>query len=248
MPLSPSTITFLASAAVGATRASRRAVRAVARTRISSAPVRVLPNPRPARSSHTRQSPSGGSWLGRAQNAQSKSNPRASSRLSAATRPFLRASGSEASQPACKHLTRILREIGRLAVLFSPRQPDEHSAMARDRIGRRLLVVELHSVAPASGTRARGFRNRRSTHVVQRFRRPRDQTLRSPNCDTAPTGKGDARIFRWRPLGCDPEHGRSCCDLVAIRLGCSAAPGVDREPSPGTARCRSRCPAAGARG
>ena len=58
MPLSPSTMTSRASAAVGATSATRRAVRAVTRARISSAPVRVLPNPRPASSSHTRQSPS----------------------------------------------------------------------------------------------------------------------------------------------------------------------------------------------
>ena len=48
MPLSPSTITSRASAAVGATRAMRRAAPLTARARTNSAPVRVLPKPRPA--------------------------------------------------------------------------------------------------------------------------------------------------------------------------------------------------------
>ena len=83
MPLSPSTITLRASAAVGATSAMRRAVAPSTRARTSSAPVRVLPKPRPASSSQTRQSPAGGSWLGRAQNGQSYSSASASAGLSA---------------------------------------------------------------------------------------------------------------------------------------------------------------------
>lgn len=42
----------------------------------------------------------------------------------------LRTSGSEASQQAFKHLTRILREIDRCAVLSLPRSPNERSEMA----------------------------------------------------------------------------------------------------------------------
>ena len=46
---------------------------------------------------------------------------------------FLRTSGSEASQPAFKHLTRILREIHRRALLPSPQSPNERSEMAGNR-------------------------------------------------------------------------------------------------------------------
>ncbi len=46
---------------------------------------------------------------------------------------FLRTSGSEASQPAFKHLTRILREIDRRALLASPRSANECSEMAGNR-------------------------------------------------------------------------------------------------------------------
>lgn len=47
---------------------------------------------------------------------------------------FLRTSGSEASQPAFKHLTRILREIDRRALLPPPRSPNERSEMAGNRV------------------------------------------------------------------------------------------------------------------
>src|SRR5712692_867236 len=66
IPLSPSTITLRASAAVSATNAIRpqRCLSTCSRTH--SAPLRVFPNPRPAKISHTRQFPSGANWLGRA--------------------------------------------------------------------------------------------------------------------------------------------------------------------------------------
>ena len=59
-PLAPSTMTARASAAVGPTSAMRRALPASTCARTYSAPVRVLPKPRPASSSQTRQSPDGG--------------------------------------------------------------------------------------------------------------------------------------------------------------------------------------------
>jgi hypothetical protein len=43
---------------------------------------------------------------------------------------FLRTSGSEASQPAFKHFTRILREIERRALLSPPRSPNKRSETA----------------------------------------------------------------------------------------------------------------------
>src|SRR6516162_8040445 len=60
MPDAPSTITLRASAAVGPTRAIRRRP-ALTSARTHSAPLRVLPKPRPAISSHIRQDPAGGS-------------------------------------------------------------------------------------------------------------------------------------------------------------------------------------------
>jgi hypothetical protein len=59
-PDSPSTMTSRTSAAVGPTRAIRRACLVSARLRIHSAPVRVLPQARPAGASQVRQSPAGG--------------------------------------------------------------------------------------------------------------------------------------------------------------------------------------------
>ena len=73
MPLSPSTIVSLASAAVGAMSARRLHFPVSTRCLASSAPSRVLPYPRPARQSHTLQSPSGGSWFGLAHTSQSYS-------------------------------------------------------------------------------------------------------------------------------------------------------------------------------
>ena len=66
-PESPSIITSRTSAGVLATSAMRPDVPDSTRERTHSAPVRVLPNPRPAMSSQTDQSPGGAIWLSRAQ-------------------------------------------------------------------------------------------------------------------------------------------------------------------------------------
>ena len=83
MPLSPSMQTSRTFAAVGETMATRlqRPLSTCARTH--SLPHRVLPNPRPANTSQTRQSPGGGNWLGRAHADQSCKRHSASIGLSA---------------------------------------------------------------------------------------------------------------------------------------------------------------------
>jgi hypothetical protein len=79
MPLGPSTRTSLASAAVGATSATRFAAPAVTFSITNSTSDRVFPYPRPASSSQINQSsPAGGSWFGRAKIDQ-PSNSTASS-------------------------------------------------------------------------------------------------------------------------------------------------------------------------
>jgi hypothetical protein len=80
MPLSPSTMTSRTSAAVGPTSAIRFLPLAIS-WRTHSAPVRVLPKPRPASRSHVRQSPRGASWRGLAQKDQSNSSCTSSSSL-----------------------------------------------------------------------------------------------------------------------------------------------------------------------
>ena len=71
MPEGPVTITSRTSAAVLPTKAMCLAFPELTRSRIYSAPVLVLPYPRPARISHIRQSVSGMRWSGRAQKFQS---------------------------------------------------------------------------------------------------------------------------------------------------------------------------------
>jgi hypothetical protein len=83
MPLSPSQMTSRASAAVGATRAMRRRPAATC-VRVHSAPLLVLPNPRPARHNQTRQSPGGGFCSSRAQKSQSCCSSRTSAVVIAA--------------------------------------------------------------------------------------------------------------------------------------------------------------------
>src|SRR6516164_9602359 len=71
MPLAPSTNTFLASAAVGATNATRFAAPVVTFSRANSTSDRVFPKPRPAISNQINQSaPGGASWFGRAKHDQ----------------------------------------------------------------------------------------------------------------------------------------------------------------------------------
>ena len=71
MPDSPSIMTDCASSRARATRAMRVARLFSTWVRTHSAPVRVFPNPRPARMSQVSQSPSGGSWESRAWSDQS---------------------------------------------------------------------------------------------------------------------------------------------------------------------------------
>src|SRR5215469_16203922 len=75
MPLGPSTKTFLVSAAVGATSATRFAAPVLTFSRTNSTSDRVFPKPRPASSNQINQSLlDGGSWFGRAKHDQ-LSNP-----------------------------------------------------------------------------------------------------------------------------------------------------------------------------
>jgi hypothetical protein len=53
---------------------------------------------------------------------------------------FLSASGSEASQPACKHVTRILRQILRCATAWALRDGPERAATAGNLIDRRFVL------------------------------------------------------------------------------------------------------------
>jgi hypothetical protein len=70
MPLGPSTIVPRTSAAVGPAMRMIGFSPDSAHARTVSAPVCVLPNPRPARMSHVAQSPGGRRWFGRAQSSQ----------------------------------------------------------------------------------------------------------------------------------------------------------------------------------
>ena len=88
IPDSPSTIMSRASAAVGAINATRLRSPLSTCERTHSAPVLVLPNPRPVRIIQIAQSPAGGNCLGRAQNDQSNNSAPASAsdRLSCSRR------------------------------------------------------------------------------------------------------------------------------------------------------------------
>src|SRR5215831_5405274 len=70
MPFSPSTTTSRQSLAVAATIAIRLARAELAEALHISDKTRVFPNPRPASKSQIVQSPSGGSWFGRAITSQ----------------------------------------------------------------------------------------------------------------------------------------------------------------------------------
>jgi len=69
-PLSPLIITSRASAAVSATSAIRHPGYLCASSRTHSEPIRVLPKPRPARTTQVFHIPGGAFWLGRAQKSQ----------------------------------------------------------------------------------------------------------------------------------------------------------------------------------
>src|SRR5215470_4154923 len=97
MPLSPSTMMSRASAAVGATNATLLAAPADTRLKTNSAPVRVLPQPRPARISQIAQAPGGGSWLG----------------LAVATHPVSISVSSTAAKSSCGGIDLRLRCVRR---------------------------------------------------------------------------------------------------------------------------------------
>ena len=79
MPLSPSIMMSRASAAVAPMRFTSG--KSLTHRRTISAPILVLPNPRPARISQLAQSPAGATWLGRAHHGHSKRSPSASTAL-----------------------------------------------------------------------------------------------------------------------------------------------------------------------
>src|ERR1700730_5926883 len=99
-PLSPSTMTSRASAAVGATSAIRRRRWWMTWSRIHSAPLRVLPKPRPASSSQVRQSPFGACWLRRPHQPQSCSIASSSRSLVCFRNAASCSGGSDASNSA----------------------------------------------------------------------------------------------------------------------------------------------------
>src|SRR5262249_4916290 len=144
-PLSPSTMTLLASSAVGATSAIRRATPETTEARTNSAPVRVLPKPRPARSSQTRQSPGGGNCSSRAQAfCQPYLYSSASAPENSSTSWFRSASGSDASQRAFNKFSGIFAVI--LGRFRFARRFWQHAEIAGDRIERGPLVVELDAI------------------------------------------------------------------------------------------------------
>jgi hypothetical protein len=110
-PAGPSTITSLASAAVSATKASRlyrpaaNGVGPQTSRRTASAPVLVLPNPRPQRSSQVSQSPLGRACSGLAQKSQSHCSSSACASVSSAKIWVCSESGRKASNSAGDKLT-----------------------------------------------------------------------------------------------------------------------------------------------
>src|SRR5579864_90176 len=129
----------------------RRAVCAPTRARTSSAPVRVLPKPRPASSSQMRQSPGGGNCSGLARYCHSYFSLRALSRGSDQMRLFLSGSGSEASELARKEFTRIFPLILRRRWFLASRRRREHAEVSADRDERGLSVIKLEARMPGVG-------------------------------------------------------------------------------------------------
>jgi hypothetical protein len=130
----------------------------------------------------------------------------------------LRTSGSEASQPAFKHLTRILREIDRRAVLSLPRSPNERSEMAA-------LFSSTPSSLSTASTTAPGWGASGDNHQVGSAVRvvllpPPDpaRPMRSSIGDPMKIGGTDARVFLQRPFGHYTEPGGSSGDLPPISL------------------------------
>src|SRR6516165_10681925 len=133
-PLSPSTMTSRASAAVAATSATRRWPWWLTRSWTYSAPVRVLPKPRPASSSQVRHSPGGGSCSGRAQYCQSRASRSHCSSVSFARSFFCRAGESEASEFAFE-IVSCMSDFDWVAALEPGVFVDAHLAPAHPGLG-----------------------------------------------------------------------------------------------------------------
>src|SRR5262249_22004704 len=125
MPVTPSTMTSRVSAAVSATSAILRAWPPVSGVlpqtfdRTHSAPVRVLPHPRPARMSQVTHWPGGAICSGRAQRFQDHSSASASALLSV-FRIFARSdSGSDASNSACDFVNGVYLDCLDWASIFA---------------------------------------------------------------------------------------------------------------------------------
>src|SRR5690242_18894787 len=101
-------MTSRTAAAVGPTSAIRFARLSSAWMRTHSAPVRVLPKPRPASSSQMRQSPAGVIWVGRPQKRQSNARAAASASGRAASTSSFSSSSSELSELASNELSSTL--------------------------------------------------------------------------------------------------------------------------------------------
>src|SRR6185312_12177888 len=145
-PDSPSTMTSRASPAVAATSASRFARPERTSSAMNSAPLRVLPNPRPASRSHVVQSPPGASWFGRAQKRQSYSSASSSSSLRSARMAARSVAGSDASEAAGDAVADIGNVDGESrfhdgAIHELARDAEDHLAAAHAR-RRRLRLVE----------------------------------------------------------------------------------------------------------
>ncbi len=130
---------------MGATSATWRATPDSICARTNSAPARVLPKPRPASKSQTRQSPGGDRCSARAQAFQSLF--RASRSLSVICRSscVLSQLGCKASQTAFKLLKRVLFGVGLRLVLMTTRRQRKQTEMPGQRVERGLFAVDLHA-------------------------------------------------------------------------------------------------------
>src|SRR5258708_4246708 len=218
MPLSPSTMTLRASSAVGATSAIRCARPASICTRTNSAPARVLPKPRPAISSHTRQSPAGGICASRGRQDISRSRSRASSSLNSRIAGSLSLFGREAIHLANEEFARVLALIQLFVLMRSSLERRQHAEMAGEGVEYRLLVVQLDPVhAPGAG-RGDDLGDRRRIVLVQFIGRfGRQDTLVVPPDDPAHIGKGDAPVFFEQPIGGDAEPRGARLDILESR-------------------------------
>src|SRR5207248_563920 len=148
MPLSPSTMMSRASSKVGPTSAMRRAP-CLTRALTNSAPVRVLPKPRPASNSQTRQSPSGGRCDRRPPFAYHSEMASATASLSLRLRTArsLCALVSDSFQSQDKSLTRTRCFLFcRLVLCRFGIALRQHAEMACQRVEHRFFVVQLDAV------------------------------------------------------------------------------------------------------